>query len=190
MKILITGDSFAADWSVKYPVTGWPNMLAREHDVTNIAQAGCSEYRILKQIESQHLSEYDAVIVSHTSPYRVHTAYHPAHAGDALHGNSDFIYNDVKAHDIHSMVEYFEKFYDLDYARDMHNLICRRIDYLTFPYSGVIHITHFDWQKLFQFTFMTNFVGIHKQHPGDANHYSTTGNELVLAKLNERLASI
>ena len=51
MKILICGDSFAADWTVKYPGQGWPNMLAEIHEVTNLAQAGCSEYKILKQLE-------------------------------------------------------------------------------------------------------------------------------------------
>ena len=43
MKLLILGDSWQADWNVKhntYP--GWPNLLANEFDVTNIAQAGVS----------------------------------------------------------------------------------------------------------------------------------------------------
>jgi len=48
MKILICGDSFAADWTVKYPGQGWPNMLAQQHEIVNLAQAGCSEYKIFK----------------------------------------------------------------------------------------------------------------------------------------------
>ena len=35
------------------------------HNVTNVAQAGVSEYKILKQIRNADLDNYDAVIVSH-----------------------------------------------------------------------------------------------------------------------------
>ena len=51
MKILICGDSFAADWTIKYPGQGWPNMLSQQYEIVNLAQAGCSEYKILKQLE-------------------------------------------------------------------------------------------------------------------------------------------
>ena len=45
--ILIIGDSFAADWTVKYPtVVGWPNLLAKNYNVVNLAQAGAGEYKI------------------------------------------------------------------------------------------------------------------------------------------------
>lgn len=189
MKILIAGDSFAADWSTKYKVQGWPNLLAQEHDVTNIAQAGCGEYKILTQIKSQDLRNYDAVIISHTSPYRVHTCYHPAHSQDALHKNSDFIYSDVKANNIHSMVEYFEKFFDLEHAVDIHTMICKEIDYITLPYKP-IHITHFDWKGLFSFRDLINFNAVHKKNPGDANHYNNAGNLAVLTELKQRLANM
>ncbi len=43
-KLLIAGDSFAADWLSGE--SGWPNLLANEYDVTNVAQAVCSEYKI------------------------------------------------------------------------------------------------------------------------------------------------
>jgi hypothetical protein len=110
MKIFIAGDSFAADWSIKYPtMQGWPNMLADIHTVTNAAEAGCGEYKILKQLTSHALADYDAIIVSHTSPYRIHTNFHPVHGKDKLHYNSDFIYEDCRAHKLKFMIEYFEK---------------------------------------------------------------------------------
>jgi hypothetical protein len=79
MKILVVGDSFAADWTVKYPCgKGWVNLLAEHHDVTNLAQAGCCEYRILKQLKENYIAgHFDAVIVSHTSPYRLYTRKNP-----------------------------------------------------------------------------------------------------------------
>ena len=69
-KILIIGDSFACVWPNSS--TGWPSQLAQQYDVTNLAQAGVSEYKILQQLINftkdaawwQH--EIDCVIVSHT----------------------------------------------------------------------------------------------------------------------------
>lgn len=190
MKILLAGDSFAADWSVKYDVQGWPNLLANEYDVTNVAQAGCSEYKILKQLKDQQdFRPYDAIIVSHTSPYRVHTAYHPVHCNDKLHANSDFIYNDVKSHNIHSMIEYYEKFFDLEYAKDVHRLLCKEIEYMTYPYP-TIHITHFDWSELYPLRGLIDFSKLHKKNRGDANHYNNAGNVAVFEELKQRLSKI
>ena len=50
-KILIAGDSFAADWTVKYKGEGWVNTLCKDYDVTNVAQAGVSEYKIYNQFK-------------------------------------------------------------------------------------------------------------------------------------------
>lgn len=184
-KLLITGDSFAADWSVKYNVSGWPNLLAQYYDVTNIAQAGCGQYKILQQLKSQNLKDFDSVIVSHTSPYRIFTAYHPIHFDDKLHHNSDFIYSDVKAHNIESMVEYFEKYFDLGYAKDIHLLLCKEILALTSPFK-TLHITHFEWDGLLEFD-LINFAKVYAKHPGNANHYNQAGNLLVFNELKDQL---
>ena len=64
MKILICGDSFAADWTIKYPdKKGWPNLLAEHHNVINLAQAGCGEYKILLQLLSVDFTQFDQIIV-------------------------------------------------------------------------------------------------------------------------------
>ena len=77
MRVLIAGDSFAADWQVKYPTqAGWPNLLVDKYTVTNIAQAAVSEYKILKQIQSVDLNQYDSIIISHASPNRIHCVKH------------------------------------------------------------------------------------------------------------------
>ena len=49
LRILIAGDSFAAEWPGTH---GWSKMLAEHHDVKNVAQAGVSEYKILKQLKN------------------------------------------------------------------------------------------------------------------------------------------
>jgi hypothetical protein len=99
-RVLIIGDSFGADWSVKYrDYPGWPSLLARVYSVVNLAQAGISEYKIYKQLLSvTDLDSYEYVIVSHTSPYRVTTNSHPVHANDLLHNNADLIFNDIEYH--------------------------------------------------------------------------------------------
>ena len=56
MKLLLAGDSFAAEWPGE---NVWPKLLAKQHDVTNVAQAGVSEYKILKQLHNAELKDYD-----------------------------------------------------------------------------------------------------------------------------------
>ena len=72
MKVLITGDSFAADWQKKYPSKkGWVNILADRYQVTNIAQAAVSEYKIWQQIKSVDLNKFDTIIVSHVNSFTI-----------------------------------------------------------------------------------------------------------------------
>ena len=59
MKLLITGDSFASNWYPKYKEKGWPNYLEEKFQVTNLAQAGCSEYKIYKQLRSINLKKFE-----------------------------------------------------------------------------------------------------------------------------------
>ena len=128
MNVLILGDSWAADWSEQYSeYLGWPNIVAEQHTVTNIAQAGVSQYSILKQLDTVQPQDYDAVIISITSPYRVYTPQHPVHTS-GLHTNSDLIYTDIEHHAtenpdnkrLQSAKAYFEHHYDL--GEDLYNL--------------------------------------------------------------------
>lgn len=191
MKVLICGDSFASDWTTVYKdSTGWPNLLSVDHSVTNLAQAGCGEYKILLQLLSTDLTQFDKIIVSHTSPYRLYVKHHPVHT-NLLHQHSDLIYADIKAHsknnkELLSIVDYFEKYSDIEYMEFVHNLICREIDQLTKSFD-VLHCTHFLWDRLYQFSYMKNFKEINDQHPGFVNHYSDTGNQLVYKHLLELL---
>jgi isopropylmalate/homocitrate/citramalate synthase len=150
MKLLICGDSFAADWTVKYNDVGWPNMLANDYKITNLAQAGCGEYKIYKQLVSVNLDEYDAIIVSHTSPTRIYINSHPVHAHDLLHKNSDLIYADIVEHaksnkSLKPIVDYFENYFDLEYAMFVHTLLCEKIEnHLTTFYALELRKFHFD----------------------------------------------
>ena len=133
MKILLCGDSFASNWQVKCPnSTGWVNLLANQYNVTNLAQSAVGEYKILKQVQSVDLNKFDAIIVSHTSPNRIHCTYHPIHNQDPLYKNADLIYSDVLDHahksaDCRLAVDFFERYFDLEHAEEVNNLICMEI---------------------------------------------------------------
>ena len=97
MRILIAGDSFAAKWPANIRNQGWPALLADRFEVYNIAQAGVGEYKIYKQLANVELDQFDLVIVSHTSPSRIHTRNHPLHK-EGLHKDCDLIITDLIGH--------------------------------------------------------------------------------------------
>jgi len=128
--LLICGDSFSASST---DPTSWTNLLKQHFNITNLSQRGCSEFKIYKQITSQKLDNYDAIIVSHTSPYRLHTLNNPIHIADTLYKDACFIYNDTKEHslinsELNPIVNFFEKHFDLDYAEYVHNLTLKDIE--------------------------------------------------------------
>ena len=196
MQILICGDSFAADWTVKYSGQGWPNLLAKQYNVVNLAQAGCSEYKILKQLESVDVSEYDCVIVSHTSPYRIYVAEHPVHHNDILHKNCDLIYTDLKEHVIKNkklapIIDYFENYFDTKHAKDMHKLVCEKIDsYLKHVTNRVIHITNLNYETLYEFKNMINFEYLFASNRGLMNHYDDEGNKKIFQAVSDAIKLI
>lgn len=185
-KLLICGDSFAADWTVKYEGCGWVNFLEQSYKVTNLAQAGCSEYKILKQLRSVNLDKFDLVLVSHTSPYRLYIDEHPVHYKDKLHKNSCLLYSDVMEHlpnnpNLKPIVEYFDKYFNIEYAEHMHNLLLREIDELC-GYD-TLHISHINWDNLYKFDNFINFNNVFEKHRGMMNHYDMQGNEIVYERV-------
>lgn len=196
MKILIAGDSFAADYTKKDPnQIGWPNLLAKNFAVTNLAQAGCSEYKIYQQLLTQPLDTFDVVLVCHTSPYRIYTTQHPAHVNDPLHHNCDFIYSDVqnlasRFPELKCVVEFYEKYFDLDHARFVHNLVCEKIQNMLATVPGrVWHMTSLDQQGLFQFNNHLDFYQLFQTHRGDANHFDPQANHHIYQTLLDLIST-
>ena len=189
-KLLICGDSFAADWTVKVKEKGWVNLLEQDYKITNLAQAGCSEYKILKQLQSVNLDKFDMVLVSHTSPFRLYVPEHPVHHKDKLHKNSCLLYSDVLEHlpdhpELKPVVEYFDKYFDIQYAEYMHNLLLRDIEELC-P-CKTLHISHIDWKNLHEFEIFANFKEVFAKHRGSVNHYTEEGNQIVYQSVSNRL---
>jgi hypothetical protein len=196
MKILIIGDSFAADWSVKYnDYKGWPNLLSEKYDVTNLAQPGISEYKILKQLLSTELN-YDVYIVSHTSPYRVHTRKHPIHNDDTLHGNADLMFGDIQYHSSqiknlfnHSLkaaLGYFTHHFDDEYYNDVFNLIKKEIDE-KLRSQKVISIKTFD---CIDFPCTFDLTQYYIQNKGLINHLTEQANKDFYDLIDKHIINI
>lgn len=187
MKLLITGDSFAANWYPKYKEKGWPNYLEEKFQVINLAQAGCSEYKIYKQLRSIDLKKFDLIIICHTSPYRIYCENHIIHNKDILHKNSDYIYTDIiegisKNDDFKILKEYFEKFYNLEHAKFVHNLTCKEIELIT-DKLPVLHISFFDYSNLYSFKNFIDLSQLFADERGLINHLTRFGNDCAFDKI-------
>lgn len=184
-KILICGDSFAADWSTTNPrLSGWPNVLSTMYNVTNIAQAGCGEYKVLKQIQSVNLAAFDAVIVAHTSPNRIYCKEHPIHT-NKLHVNADLIYSDLLAQadipDVKVALDFFARYFDTDHARDISNLIGNEICNILGQYNiNQFHIVSSISSKEYPDFPSFNINNLFKNHRGSVNHLDSVGNAKML----------
>jgi hypothetical protein len=190
LKLLVAGDSFAAEWPGH---NSWVKLLAKSHDVTNVAQAGCSEYKILKQIQNANLEDYDAVIVSHTSLSRVHTLDHPLHK-EGLHKDCDLLYNDIDRFSffnpsLSAAKGYFKYHYDDQYYQTIYSLLRKEINSLL-NNKVYISMSHIEVAKLFIYEDNhLDFSEFWKTHKGSENHYNITGNQkihdIVVDKINK-----
>jgi len=185
-RLLILGDSFSADWRQDYPNSkGWPTLLEESFSVTNLSQCGCSEYRIARQLETVDPADFDYVVVSHTSPYRLYAPHHPAYDCNSMHRHCDFLYSDVEAHhelypELLCVKEYFETFFDLEHAKFQHRLTIEHIERTLTEYAiPVLHIAHIDWQELYTPQFFRCYSDIWQKERGTINHYTDRGNKTV-----------
>ena len=185
LKILLAGDSFAAKWP---EAGGWPELLAQKHDVINVAQAGVSEYKILRQIQNANLSKFDKIIVSHTSPTRVHTRKHPIHV-NGLHVDCDLIYNDIIDRNswlnpsLRGAQDWFKYHYDEDYQTDVYLLIRKEIRTIL-ERSNYISITHMPISTQYALEHKNiSFSTVWQKHRGTINHYTEKGNQIVYEQI-------
>lgn len=192
LRILLAGDSFAADWNSE--ILGWPNMLAKEFEVKNVAQAGISEYKILKQIEKNNPNEYDLVIVCHTSPFRIHTPLHPLER-TGLHKDCDLIFNDLDHNrddnnqSLVTALNWFKYHYDETFQEDIYKLMRKQINSLiTVPYLAIDHSISslpFKFEKEH-----LEFSTFWPRNRGKVNHYSDRGNQYVYNTVSKKLKAI
>lgn len=185
-KLLIAGDSFASDWTKKYKnVCGWVNMLESDYDVTNIAQAGVSEYKIYKQLEKIDTTKFEHIIISHTSAYRIPIEEHPIHKDDLLHDDCDIIYSDAEVHIENNImktaVDFYGSIFYPEYFCFINSLIFKEIKLLV---PNAIHITFFN---SFYNESIYKFENIFLKHKGNTNHLNEIGNKLIYNKMTKIL---
>jgi len=191
-KILIAGDSFACDWPNSN--VGWPTLLKEKFEVTNVAQAGVGEYKILQQIRQQDMSLYNAVIVCHTSVSRVHTRHHPIHT-TGLHKDCDLIYTDIAAKSdwfnpaLKAAKNWFKHHYDDQYQKHIYSLLRQEINRLiTVPYLAVDHFVDAAFWSIEKHK-MECFA-LWPKYRGDVNHYTEEGNQKLLLEIIDKLEHI
>jgi len=196
-KILIAGDSFAAEWPNG---KGWPLELTKHNAVNNVAQAGVGEYKILKQLQNvfEHdkswQKNYDCVIVCHTSPSRIHTPTHPVHK-QGLHKNCDLIFSDIQHKfdwfnsRLRTAKNWFWHHYDDDYQKEIYRLMREEINrMISIPYLAVDNFSISN-----QFACETNRLDLTEIWPfyrGETNHYTEEGNQIVLKQIIDKLDKI
>jgi len=191
LNVLVAGDSFAAEWPGN---NGWVKLLAKKYNVTNVAQAGVSEYKILKQIRNADLDNYDAVIVSHTSLSRVHTPTHPLHK-QGLHKDCDLLWTDIEKRNtlfnpsLKAAKGYFEFHYDDEYYQTVYSLLRKEINNLLSS-KVYLSMSHINVAKMFIYEDNhLDFSDFWKANLGTENHYSSKGNkkiyDIVVDNLNK-----
>lgn len=187
-KLAVFGDSFGVvDPAEEF--ASWVTQLSHHFKVINHCECGVGEYKILQQLKSVDLTQFDNIIVSHTSATRVYVKGHPLHKNSNIYKNCDIIYADIAERtDDFSIAcqNYFKYIFDLNYAIDIHNLICKEIDTLL-QNLPVTHITNFNYAGLYDFPDMINFYTLFLQNRGNVNHYNQYGNDVIYKKLLKKL---
>ena len=189
MKILIVGDSFASDWSIKYNnYPGWTNLIADDYEVTILSQPGCSEYKILKQLQSIDINQYELIIISHTSPGRIYTPEHPVHSQDLLHKNSDLIYTDIEYHAskftnlfnsaLTTAYDFFVYHYDEEYYNHVYQLLRNEITEQVADCPTLI-VNHLPCLSNYTGNNILDFSSMLETHRGTINHFSQDGNQII-----------
>lgn len=193
-KILICGDSFAAN--TLSTDDSWTHLMKSDFEITNKASPGVGEYKILQQVKSEKISKYDYIIISHTSPNRIHTLENPLYDEEThTYHSSDVLFNDCrnklgKHPDADFLYNYFLKIFDLDYYEYIHMCCCRDIDELTKGHK-TIHVTHFDWDGFYDFgKRFYNFYPIWEKNKGNINHYSALGNRKIYEKIHTMINDV
>lgn len=192
MKLLVAGDSFAAEWPGN---SGWVKLLAQEHPVTNVAQAGVSEYKILKQVQNENLQDYDAVIVSHTSPSRVHTLDHPLHK-EGLHKDCDLLWTDIEDRtslfnpSLKAAKGYFKYHYDDNYYQTIYSLLRKEINNLLSG-KAYLSMSHVEVAKYFiHEDNHLDFSDFWKANRGTENHYTEQGNRKLFNIIVDKIDNL
>jgi hypothetical protein len=188
MTIGLFGDSFGYQKKDE-PYPSWVDLLAKQSTIDNCCECGVGEYKILKQLQSADLNQYNMIIVTHTSHSRVFVEHNPLHATSAYHQNCDILYADIESHkDEFSLAcqLYYKHIFSDEYARDIHNLILKEIEEVIGD-RPVIHMTHFDHTGLHPLPNLLEFHTLFLNNRGPVNHYNQVGNQEIFNIIHDKI---
>lgn len=183
--ILIVGDSFAENCNQSSE--SWTFLLSEHIDLINLAQAGCGEYKILKQLQSIDLNKFDKIIISHTSFTRFHVEHNPFYSS-GKYSNCDLIYEDVLHKPDSKIKEHllflFEKLVDIEYQQFVYDSICKEIKKIL-KNKVCLHLNFFDQNSILQrhFDNILELRDVWEKYPGHINHMNQQGNIMVYEKI-------
>ena len=184
VRILIVGDSFAVpvhkdSWSVK---------LSTMYNTVNLSQAGCTEYHIMKQLESIDVKDFNFIIVCHTSPYRIYVPQHPIHT-EGMHKDAGLLLNDIEYHgklirnwfnkSLHAARNFIKYHYSEQYQLDIYNLIKNKISNIITTHNRI----EMSWWE-------DDDVGLQQllsHYPGTINHLTMAANQILLEQILEKI---
>jgi hypothetical protein len=191
-KLLIVGDSFSSEQiSDQY---GWPVLLKKDFEITNLSNPGIGEYKILQKLQTAELETFDLILISHTSPNRIHCQHNPLYPVGHIYSDSDVIFADAesKAHSIPAanyLVYYYKYIFDEEYYQFIHKSCCQEIDRLTQNHN-VLHITQFAWTDLYEFPGMINYYNFWLSNRGNYAHYTVEANNTLYCQIKKQLQEI
>jgi hypothetical protein len=187
-KVALFGDSFG--FKKKDEVfPSWVSLLTQHFLVDNFSQCGVSEYKILKQIQSVNLEDYNFVLITHTSHSRIFVDYNPVHAVSEYHQNCDIIYTDIESRSdefSQACKLYFKHIFNNEFAKNIHNLILKEISQIVST-KKVIHMTHFDHNDLYLLPGLLEFHGLFLKNQGPVNHYNMQANKTIYEAVLQKL---
>lgn len=184
MNILIIGDSF----SVPSHEDSWSVKLSNIYNIVNLSQAGCTEYHILKQLESVNIDDFNFVIVCHTSPYRIYVPKHPIHT-QGMHKNAGLLLNDVEYHSkrirnlfnrsLHAARNFIKYHYSEQYQLDIYSLIKNKISNIITEHKRI----EMTWWENDNF----GLKQLRSDHPGTINHMTAEANQILLNQILKKI---
>mgnify|MGYP006396892909 CR=1 FL=1 len=187
MKFLIVGDSFA----VPVHKDSWAVQLSTIYETTNLSQAGCTEYHIMKQLESANIDDFDVVIVCHTSPYRIYVPQHPIHT-EGMHKNAGLLLNDVEYHSkrirnffnksLHAARNFIKYHYSEQYQLDIYNLIKNKISNTITKHKRI----EMTWWENDEF----GLQRLRSDFPGTINHMTAEANQILLDQILKKIKHV
>lgn len=156
---------------------------------TNISSNGASEYRLLKNLKSVDITQFDRVICVHTSPNRIYVDRNLLHQNSKTHKNCDLIYQDVKDKNgiyAENIAWWFENVFDIEHAEFLHGLLIKEIKN-RLSVRPTLHMSFFDLPESFG---VMSLNPIWKKYPGNANHLSKIGNKKVADIVNKNIGAL